>query len=449
MEGNTQGYLNSIRNAHVAKQKENTAHQGLDINKRTSIKGIQENTEDIPSERTVLRSKSANGLKVQSKGFLSNQSAQYKQKNGKNESSNDQLFGNANKARKIIKQNFPLFGTIGKNDKEKEKNERISHHDSTTLQRSQLQTENVNKNTLSRSSSAFSSSFNSSFGITTNSKPTRKIKSQLTLKANSDMSEFFKKSKEQEHKQLGIIEVEQEKVTNNNKNSQVNLEEVTFEDETEDIVSMKKMLTNRESPSYSRTRKVSLHSILSSNDSDYTEENTFDYNEKKDLGIKSKTNNLENLIVTRPLASKRSSTDDDLEIEFVSHNTNGVYDDNIPDIVSEGYHQSLTKEVLTNLWDHPTLTSIEAAEKFEDPLNLKQSWKKTDENIFELSLNEIQKPEELQLEFSDIEEDNELEIIEVVNKDCDIQEKEIMEQDEENKNSFDEEIIDLMNFYRR
>lgn len=467
-------YARKPQAGHVAEQKENADDQTLETTKKSLFPKQQVNSNYIPTERTILRSKSANGLKVTSTTQTPfNKLAQHRQEKEQNES----LFGNANKARKVMKQFVPLFNdkemenknrnTNGNSNDENDQSQtqpKFSLFDTKSLQRSQshsqapLQT--FKKNTLSRSSSAFDSSFSFSNSL----KPKGSIKSQLTLGANNNVAEFFKKSKEEERKQLGIPEpVIQSKDagTNKDNNSEMNITEVTFEDDVDDITAMKRMSTLRDSPVSHRTHKVSLHSILSSsNDSDDIEETTFEYKEKSKNSTDSKIGDLESLI-NRPFSSTDKSHD--LEIEFVSHNTNGTYDDSIPDIVIEGAHQPLTSDVLANLWDEPTETSFNAAKKFKDPLNLKKQWNSNNNNtdnykdskkyndLFELHPSEIHQPDELQLELSDIEEESESSkgptrttssaTINNANTNS-------ANEDREYNTSFDNDLIDLMSLYR-
>lgn len=449
---------------HVSNQKENADDQTLENTKKPFLSNQQSEPKYIPTERTILRSKSANGLKVQSKeNVLSNRITHHRKETKQNEL----LFGNANKARKVTK--LPVSSLNTKEGKIKDKisnNENIQLQkqlkfkspDTKSLQRSQshsqLSEPLFKQNTLSRSSSVLESSS----GFSTNSKLKGSLHSQLTLGANNNVAEFFKKTKEQERKQLGIPELElQSKTVENgtNDNVDMNITEVTFEEDMDDITTMKRISTLRDSPVFHRTHKVSLHSILSSsNDSDGIEETTFEYKENSKNPIDSKKDNLESLI-NRPFSSSKQSND--LEIEFVSHNNNGNYDDSIPDIVIEGAHQTLTSDVLANLWDEPTETSINAAKKFKDPLNLKNQWRDNNyneynyknyknsvkyKNLFEVKSCEIQKPDELQLELSEIKDEspkkpNPIEVVSTVDANDDI-----------DNTSYDEEVLDLMDLYR-
>lgn len=409
-----------------AKDKENNVTNN---NVKKSILNSENNSANLfdfsssssSSNRRILRTKSANGQKVlSSKSFNTNIS------NNTNKTSlhsSDSIL-NANKARKVVKQQpFTIFdGTT-----DTVENNNHTFHDSTTLHRSQSQLGKGFKS-LSRSSSAFNSSFGSTLGssldFTTNRPEARKIKSQLTIGAENDMADFFKKSKIQEQQQLGI--------SNDNANiseSDNNLTEVTFADDHDDISSMKKLLTERDSPSYQRTHKVSLHNLLSSSSaSDDLEETTFEYKQNEN----NKTvMDLESLMMSSKPAPKKDHTIDvDNEIEVVSHNINGRYNDNdLPDSL-EGLYKPMNKEVLQNLWGKSNHLSLDAAEKFEDPLSLKPSWNtetENNKNVLDVDLGNMKEPEELVLEFSDANDESE----------------------DEGEKKGNENLIEIMHFYEK
>lgn len=370
----------------------NKDKENITESKKSSIELLKnENKTDVSTAaRNVLRSKSTNCLKVSSSSLSS--SKYLKEYDNKF----TQHINNTNKARKIIKQPF-IFDT-------KTNEDNFRFHDSTTLQRSQSQTQqdkfkDAERNNLSRSST-FGSSFNSSLTFNSKITETRKIKSQLTIGAEKGIADFFKKSKIEEQQQLGLIDKDDIDYDNN-------IEELTFADENGDISSMKKIETERNSPLYERTHKVSLHTLLSSSTgSDDIEETTFDYkdNETK-IQNKKSARDLEKLIITTNTnKSRKDEKYDDLEIEITSHKTNGNFnDDDLPDSL-EGMYRPMSTEILTNLWGKPTSASIEAAEKFADPLELKNTWNNTDKkNVLSLNLEEMQKPDKLNLEFSDEE----------------------------------------------
>lgn len=391
----------ALSSADKTKDKENDTITNTAAKK--SVLSIS-NCNDEPSTfgRSILRSKSANGLKVSSSFPKSFNSSHKALQNINNNDSSNNSNNNANKARKITKKHaFSIF------DNHKIQNEDIGYHDSTTLQRSQSQMNKEkenNINELSRSST-LGSLFGSSTSTTISSSlnQTRKIKSQLTIGKNTDMADFFKKSKEEEHKQLSLINPSIKIDDNINDN----IQEITFADETDDITSMKRIEIERNSPLYQRTHKVSLHSLLSSslsNDDDNIEETTFDYKDKdKDNNA---IMNLENLMMNNNKKENLLSNDNELDIEIVSHNINGKYHENDLPETLEGLYTPMSGDLLMNLWDKPTLVSLEAAKKFEDPLELKKRWnteENTNKNTLDLNLNEMEKPDELILQFSDNE----------------------------------------------
>ena len=400
--------------------------------------------ESITNDRMALRSKSSNGLKVQnnSKTVLFNSKNQEQQQPSLFTGSNSGLFSNANKARKVIKKPLSIFS--GGTDRSIQ-SQPVTFHDSITLQRSQSQLDNLKKGnqsdsansentvkSLSRSTSAFSSTFSSSFDDTFFSRPklgSRKVKSQLKLGADNDMAAFFKKSKEEEQKQLGLPDEELERDTF--KDTSGRLEEITFTEDTDDITSMKRLATERNSPVYQRTHKVSLHNLLSSSTESDIEETTFDYKDKETT--KFHGYDLESLIMSSNRApTEHKRQEEDIEVEFVSSNTNGRYDDSLPDVVADGLQQPMSKDLLSNLWGEPTAKAREAAEAFKDPLGL------------ELNLeDELPKPEMLQISKDDLLAPEDIDIgLDLVFSDSDDN-----EENEEGKGEGTTSLSTIVEFY--
>lgn len=407
----------------VDKNKEN------DMCKQVSKKSLLEKSSssqtqlgmnDKNTHRNVLRTKSSNVLRANSRPAADSKT--HHQGLKKEPDANNRV-SNANKARKVVKKPLTIFSGPADEDRENV----LSYHDSVTLQRGDGMHRETGK-TLSRSSSAFDSSFSSAsslgFGFSAFSKPARKIKSQLTLGVENDMAAFFKQSKAQEQKDLGITE-------ENASNANRSLGEITFNEENGDIGLMHKIATERDSPVYQRTHKVSLHALLSSStESDDIGETTFDYKDRE--------NGENKLIPLDSLMSRSSDTKEKdakkVDVEYTSHNNNGIYDDNVPDIVVDGVHQSMSKNVLKNLWDnsepHPE------ALKFKDPLNLKDTWNVSTENSLQLKAEDMLNDEglNLDLEFSDIFEEDEVE-----QKDGESQ----------NGTAGDKELLEIMKFYEK
>lgn len=385
-----QDNTHKIAAARAAKNQENAGDSSHAVRKIFSSETMK--ADGVVTERKALNAKSSN----------TRSSYGGKDLNIVQKTHSSSVSGNTNKARKVIKKPFSIFPEAASTS-----NNSISAHDTTTLQRSYSQKEqsagsNSSFNTLSRSSTFGSSSnyFADSGTYSKNSlKPTRRIKSQLTIGAENDIVAFFKNSKLQEQKQLGITD------TKNTENKpELPLDEVTFTEDADDITSMKKILMERDSPVYQRTHKVNLHTLLSSSvDEDDVQETTFEY---KDKGG-GKVQDLEALILSRPNSTGDQRTDD-LELEIVGHDkTNDRYNDSIPDCVLDGLYQPMSKDVLTNLWNDPTPASISAAAKFKDPLNLPKSWRETaNEDILKINNEQTQEPVELELEFSDIDNDD-------------------------------------------
>lgn len=354
-------------------------------------------------ERNILRSKSSNGLKVNSKNL--------QKSGGYNNITESKLsISNANKARKITRKPISIFN--GDLDIKDTESGNKAYHDSTTLHRSHSQ----NGAILSRASSAFTSSMGLSSTFNTSLKPARKIKSQLTLGADNDMAEFFKKAKAEEQRQFvpdhteAIIDVQDNKNIDN-KEYNDSIQEITFTDQGDDITSMKRIATERDSPIYQRTHKVSLHALLSSStESDDIQETTFDYKEENPKEYTSR--DLESLmsLKTNEFDSIHPEfKDDEVEIEFVSRNTNGVYDDKLPDIVEESSYQKMSEDLLNNLWNSTTSESMKASEKFQDPLELKNTWNTVgNKDVLELGTDDIIDDNNgILLEFPDEEADEE------------------------------------------
>lgn len=394
----------------------NTVERGLDLADQENAAILRKKSavhEEITSEqassgletskREALRSKSSNSFKPNIS------------KIGTEKPLNTNLFanlGNANKARKVMSKPFSIFEP-SKSFTSNISGKNIGLHDSTSLQRSTSQLKEIEKlKSLSKSSTLtgdlFSSSFGSSSGESNSkSKDARKIKSQLTMTIGNDMAAFFKKSKMEEQEKLGIQTRSNNDTFDTDKTFTKPLEEITFADESQDISSMKKVLTERDSPVYQRTRKVNIQNLLSSStDSDEFGETTFDF---KDIGtVDSDVKDLEELILSK--SKPKSCHTDDFEIEYTSsRSANALYDDTTPDIVLEGIYKPIPKELLKNMWSDMPSNETKSFE-FQDPLNLKQTWKnkpKQNAKPFALKEDDILKPEEFQLEFSDIEEESE------------------------------------------
>lgn len=380
----------------------------------------------VAESRPILSSKSSNGLsvnkinnntiKLKTKPAVSNpfNSIKYDQAyEGKQQQEQTQqqnisslISGNANKARKITQRRSFFFDNNIENH-----NEKI--HDSTTLLRSQSHSQGDNF--------LFSRNNNLTNFKEKDKKTIRKIKSQLTFSEDNDMAEFFKKSKFEENKQLGILNTEKDQHSDsiqetNIKHSEEPIvefreDEITMADESTDITSMHRIALERDSPVYHRTRKVNMATLLSSsNDSFDQENNTFDFK------VSDKNNyehdNLEDLInkTLNKNMGKHLIDDDVTDIEAKSQNTNGVYDDTIPDIEEYNY-QNMTPGILAGLWNEDEHHSGNISD-FEDPLKLHKNWlsnKKLKTKSLDLSAAElIQISEsELELEFSEEEEDEE------------------------------------------
>lgn len=427
----------TLKSRDKAKDKEN-----ITTNKKAAASMAESSTgmnalSHASNGRRILRSKSANGLKVSSSSSSAAASSNiFALKKGQLQpllaSTTNTSNASANKARRVLKQPFSIFDA---RDTEQNGDEAESHHDSVTLQRSQLQ---IKTNTLSRSSSAFDSSFGSSLGSSTNFKSnlgqTRKIRSQLTIGVENDLADFFKKSKAQDQKQFGI--------TNENlptHSTTENLQELTFTDEPDDITSMQRLLTERDSPLYERTHKVSVQALLSSSTgSDDIEETTFDY---KDRDLKTEDGktfmDLESLMMTTRSDKVKKEENEDVEIEIVSHNTNGRYNDDIPDSM-EGMYAPMNSDLLSNLWGKPTAASLAAAEEFKSPLELDGAWRKNhlqdQKDCLKVGADEMEEPEELLLEFSDDE------LHEFGDDDDD---------DDEERKKDEKKLVEIMEFYQR
>lgn len=413
----------SLRARDRAKDKENiVTTKKLSSSTESTGMNVFANTS---TGRRILRSKSANGLKVtssSSKIFAGKKNELPPPLNPATTASN----ASANKARKIVRQPFSIFDTNGI---EQNTEDTGSYHDSVSLQRSH--SNNDKMKTLSRSSSAFGSSFGSSLGSSIGfnggfNQP-RKIKSQLMIGAEKDMADFFKKSKAEDQKQFGISTNNDTGATHADDN---NIQEITFFDEANDISSMQRLLTERDSPLYERTHKVSVNAILSSStDSDDIEETTFDYKDKESKSDDGKPFiDLESLMMTNLSDKTKNEKSDDVEIEIVSRNTNGVYNDEIPDSM-EGMYAPMNSDLLSNLWGEPTTVSLAAAEKFESPIELDGAWKKNDDkDCLKLDASEMEKPEELLLEFS---------------------EDELNDDDHHDNETDNKKLIEIMEFYQK
>lgn len=386
--------------------------------------------------RRVLRSKSANGLKVSSSSSAAASSNIFGLKESQLQpslaSTTTTSNSSANKARRVLKQPFSIFDS---RDTQLNGDEAQSHHDSVTLQRSQSQIDKTN--TLSRSSSALGSSFGSSLGSSINFKSSlgqaRKIRSQLTIGVENDLADFFKKSKAQDQKQFGITN--EDLPTNN---TSENLQEITFTDEPDDITSMQRLLTERDSPLYERTHKVSVQALLSSSTgSDDIEETTFDYKDRDPKSEDGKTfMDLESLMMTTRSDNVKKEEKEDVELEIVSHNTNGIYNEEIPDSMEDMY-APMNTDLLSNLWGKPTASSLAAAEEFKSPMELDGAWRKDNlqdpKVCLEVGADEMKEPEDLLLEFS---EDELLEF----GDDND---------DDEERKTDDKKLVEIMEFYQK
>ena len=462
MSDNKQIHRSRLAHLNAARDKENALRfhkSNFNSNKDLKIDvSKKETVESFGFGRPILRSKSTNGLKVNNNHNHSNNQNINSIPKHSIPLNTKPLFPeseNANKSRKINKQPISIFGSIDSNENEKEN---VAYHDTTTLQRShshmEINNNNENngtfnkRNTLSRSSSAFGSSFGSSF----NNSLKPRIKSKLTLGADNDMAAFFKSSKFNDQKQFGI----NNKTTNDfdtaidgkdKNNDSFNdssidisrLEEVTFTDDNDDITMMKKLSTDRNSPVYQRTHKVSIHTLLSSStDNDDIGETTFDYKDTE-KSKPYKLVDLESLIMSKhhevlepePEVEIGKIQDDEFEIEHIPHNKNGIYDDSIPDAVLDGEYQSMNN-VLGNLWSKDNSASS-ISSTFKDPLDLKFKEEDKKEDI----LNSIQSSNfepvldfdnALKLEFSDIEEEE--------------------EDGEEDGNDKDKDIHQILKFYQ-
>lgn len=386
-----------------ALRKKQLTNQSIKVNDGSSTI-----TED--AERPVLTSKSSNGMKVNSSNTFSSKLSTKKPLN-------TSIFGNssgtANKARKVISKPFSIFEPTRAFETSNAEGS-FGLHDSTTLQRSTSQIQNLKSSkSLSKSTTLsgglFSSSFNTSFGdMNSNNKTARKIKSQLTMTAGDSMAEFFKRSKVEEQEKLGINQPKHDDSSRDNEDNQGLIEEVTFADDSHDITSMKKVLTERNSPMYERTHKISVQNLLSSStESDEFGETTFEFkgNNNSDDNVK----DLEELLFSRSRSTK--NTKEDLDIEFTSHKpSNARYDESIPDVVLEGIHRAIPDKLLNNLWSE-SKSNEDLNIEFEDPLNLTPVWNTEAENntedVLALKPTDMASIDGFKLEFSDIDEESE------------------------------------------
>lgn len=402
----SENIIASQRVAEVEDQENAAAFRKKTIvnNKNPISEGIMPTCDT--GDRKILGSKSSNSLKVSS-------SSTFGVKLSLEKSTNTSAFGrlgNANKARKVTKTPFSFFEPR-KPFEAVQSGNKIGLHDSTSLQRLSSQKNSIKSfKPLSKSSTLtgdlFSSSFDKSFEESNfSSNSARRIKSQLTMSVGNDMAEFFKKSKMKEQEKFDI----QVKGSENNKTEvqdETNLvDDITFADDCNDITSMTKLLTERNSPVHKRTHKVSIQNLLSSStESDEFGETTFDF--KDNQGVCYRSNALEELMLSH---SKSKLPQNYIDIEFTSHKpTNAVYDETTPDVVLEGAYRSIPKPLLKNLWFGSKSVGIEG-EYFEDPLSLTPAWnsQKNDVDALALSSEDIVKPGDFQLEFSDIEEESE------------------------------------------
>lgn len=255
----------------------------------------------------------------------------------------------------------------------------------------------------------------------------------MTIGVENDLADFFKKSKAQDQKQFGITN--EDLPTNN---TSENLQEITFTDEPDDITSMQRLLTERDSPLYERTHKVSVQALLSSSTgSDDIEETTFDYKDRDPKSEDGKTfMDLESLMMTTRSDNVKKEEKEDVELEIVSHNTNGIYNEEIPDSMEDMY-APMNTDLLSNLWGKPTASSLAAAEEFKSPMELDGAWRKDNlqdpKVCLEVGADEMKEPEDLLLEFS---EDELLEF----GDDND---------DDEERKKDDKKLVEIMEFYQK